>query len=85
MKNYSKIIKIASKNSTIRKGIVISLTVGTLLNLINQGNLILSTQFPEVSVIKIFLTYITPFMVSVYSTTTALLNTEYAEINQQKN
>ncbi|MFD2163330.1 nitrate/nitrite transporter NrtS [Paradesertivirga mongoliensis] len=73
MKKVRKIIKIASNYSIIRKAILTSIIVGTILNLINQGNLIFTNQIAEVSITKMSITYLTPFMVSLYSTTTALL------------
>lgn len=73
MKKVRKIIKIASNYSIIRKAILTSIIVGTILNLINQGNLIFTNQIAELSITKMSITYLTPFMVSLYSTTTALL------------
>lgn len=52
---------------------MISLSVGTMLNLINQGDYILQMQWEKISVFKAFLTYLTPFCVSTYSTATALM------------
>jgi hypothetical protein len=76
MITIKKTAKIEIKYSTIRRGIVLSMVVGTALNLINQGDLIFNNQFPKVSVLKVALTYVTPFIVSVYSTTAALLSRE---------
>ncbi|MBC8054021.1 MAG: nitrate/nitrite transporter NrtS [Sphingobacteriaceae bacterium] len=73
MKKLQQIIKIASNISVIKKGILTSAIVGTILNLINQGNLVFSSQMEDLSVIKMCVTYLTPFIVSIYSTTTALL------------
>ena len=73
MKNYRKVLKIASNSSVIKKGMFTSLVVGSILNLINQGNLLFTNQLAEFSLIKMSVTYLTPFLVSVYSTTSALL------------
>ncbi|MGE0410304.1 MAG: nitrate/nitrite transporter NrtS [Amphiplicatus sp.] len=43
---------------------VVAVIVGTLLNLINQGDALLSGG--EVSVLKIVLTYLVPFVVSTH-------------------
>lgn len=43
----------------------ISLIVGTLLTIINQGDMILAGQLPPIW--KIILTYLVPFCVSSYS------------------
>jgi hypothetical protein len=45
-----------------------------VLNFVNQGNLLLGNQLPDISIVKICLTYLTPFLVSVYSTTSAVLD-----------
>jgi len=57
---------------TLKKGILISAIVGSILNIINQGELIMTHQWDKISFFKLCLTYLTPFTVSVYSTTTAL-------------
>lgn len=77
MEKYKKVLKITFQTSTIKKGFIISAIVGTLLNLINQGNLLFTNHFPEVSIVKISLTYITPFIVSVYSITSTILRRDY--------
>ena len=82
MENCQKLLKIASRNSILKKGLLISMVVGTLLNLINQGNLLLTNQLLEVSLFKLSLTYLTPFVVSVYSTATAILKQESTTLNE---
>lgn len=56
----------------IKKGLILSLIIGSILNAINQGDHILANNWNKVSFLKLSLTYITPFLVSVYSTVTAL-------------
>jgi hypothetical protein len=68
-----KFTKLAFHRSTVSKAITISLTVGTVLNLINQGDYILQMQWEKISAFKVLLTYLTPFCVSTYSTATALM------------
>lgn len=82
MEKLKKLLKITFQNSTMKKGFIISAIVGTLLNLINQGNLLFTNQLPEVSIVKLSLTYITPFVVSVYSITSTIIKKEYS-INKQ--
>lgn len=82
MENLKRIIKITFQNSTIKKGFIISAIVGTFLNLINQGNLFFTNHLPEVSIVKLVLTYFTPFAVSVYSITSTKLKQDYT-INKQ--
>ncbi len=69
----NKFTKLAFQRSTVNKAIIISLTVGTVLNLINQGDFIFQMQWQKINVFKVFLTYLTPFCVSTYSTATALM------------
>ncbi|MBO9701278.1 MAG: nitrate/nitrite transporter NrtS [Sporocytophaga sp.] len=67
-------IKFASKPATVKKGLMVSLIVGTVLNVINQGDLFIYQKWESLNFFKLFLTYVTPFLVSVYSTATALQN-----------
>jgi len=73
MEIYLRSIQIVKKKSTLKRAITISILVGSILNLINQGDFILNQQWDHVNFFKLTLTYMTPFMVSVYSTTTALI------------
>ena len=68
-----KFTKLAFQRNTVNKAIIISLTVGTVLNLINQGDFIFQMQWEKISTFKVLLTYLTPFCVSTYSTATALM------------
>jgi len=45
-----------------------SLFVGTLLNLINQGEAILSLRWQDIVFFNLMLTFLVPFAVSVYAT-----------------
>ncbi len=71
MKSICLFLEVASDRSLLRRGLVVSLIVGCLLNLINQGDLLLSGDFAQVSWTKFLLTYCVPFCVSVYSATSA--------------
>ena len=51
----------------IIKSLKISAVVGTILNLINQGELIFALDFVNIDYIKSILTYIVPFLVSTYT------------------
>lgn len=57
--------------SMLKRSLVVSLIVGTLLTAINQGNFILSGDFQTAMAWKIPLTYAVPFIVT---TTGGLLN-----------
>ena len=51
----------------IYTALLVSLVVGSLLNLINSYNVFFGGSFTSENVMKIILTYITPFCVSLYS------------------
>jgi hypothetical protein len=55
--------------ATVRRALVVSLIVGTILITINQLDYILSGDMPPVW--KILLTYFTPYAVSSYSAAAA--------------
>lgn len=50
----------------------IALIVGTLLCLINQGDIIISGNIANIQWIKLLLTYLVPYGVSLYSAISAL-------------
>lgn len=58
-----------SKNK--KNAIVLSLVVGSILNTINSYDIIWEGNFTFRNTIKIILTYITPYCVSLYSATMA--------------
>ncbi len=51
----------------VRTALLVSICIGTVLNLINSLDVVLANQFTVKSISKIILTYITPFCVSLYS------------------
>ena len=51
----------------ILKSFKISIIVGSLLNIINQGEVIFSFDFEHIDYIKSLLTYAVPFLVSSYT------------------
>ena len=53
--------------SIMSKAVKISLIVGTLLNIINQGGYLINFDFDNVNFFKIALTYLIPFFVSSYT------------------
>ena len=71
-------LKIALEKSTLKKGLIVSIVVGSILNLINQGNFLIGNHFSEISIPKICLTYIAPFLVSVYSTSSSIAQQKFA-------
>lgn len=55
------------KKSDINQSLKIALIVGTLLNIINQGDLILNMMIDKINFVKLTLTYFVPFFVSIYT------------------
>ena len=65
----------ALKQKTLHyRAIIIALIVGSILCLINQGDFLLHGNTHEISWIKILLTYLVPYLVSLYSAISALQN-----------
>ena len=60
----SKIWRYATSDGVPRRSCIIALIVGTILNLINQGDA-LFTGMP-IDVTKLLLTYLVPYCVSTY-------------------
>lgn len=67
MNKIDLIIKIASSRTLLLKAIKIAFFVGIILNLINQGNAIISLEFEKLSIFKLLLTFLVPFCVSMYT------------------
>ena len=59
-------------NKNIRRALFVALFIGTLLNLINSYDVFLSGNFELKNSLRIILTYITPFCVSLYSSAKAM-------------
>ena len=70
--NHSKeiIIKTLCDTHTINQSIKIAIVVGTILNIINQGDFIFNMMFDNINYFKLGLTYLVPFCVSTYTAIT---------------
>jgi len=60
---------LAISRSVVQRAIKVSLLVGTLLNLINQGEAFTSLAFETLSFSKLLLTYLVPYSVTTYTAT----------------
>ncbi len=69
--------EVASRPGVVRRSAKVSLLVGTLLVVINQGNLLLSGSFFPELFWKIPLTYCVPYAVSTYAAVDAILSKKY--------
>ncbi len=72
--------RLVFNKKVVRRGLHVALVVGVILNLINQGNQIISLDFSQMNFIKFILTFIVPYLVSSYSSVMAKLNFEVGEI-----
>jgi hypothetical protein len=58
----------------ITTAIIVAVTIGSLLNVINSYDVFIEGKFSTKNIIRIMLTYITPFCVSLYSSVKATKN-----------
>lgn len=65
----------ALSSSVLRRAIRVSLSIGSLLMLINYGDQLLAGTLTARDVLKIALTYCVPFCVSTWSAASALVTT----------
>ncbi len=69
-------LKIALQKNILMRAIKVALVVGSILMLINHGDVILSNGLSIKEFIKITLTYLVPYCVSTYSSTEAICAAE---------
>ncbi|TWU23224.1 hypothetical protein Pla52o_27600 [Novipirellula galeiformis] len=67
-------LRLATKRSVVRRGLGYSVVVGTVLMVINQGDVVLSGELTRTHFVKIGLTYLVPFAVSTLSSVGAMRN-----------
>lgn len=65
---------LAIEVNTLKRSIKVAVIVGTLLMLINHGDIILSGEIESQHMLKILLTYLVPYLVSTYSSVESTLN-----------
>ncbi|MFT4537151.1 MAG: hypothetical protein ACI9P5_004532 [Saprospiraceae bacterium] len=70
---WKYVLDIALQHATLRTSIKVAVIVGIILNLINQGDLIIAMNFEAINFSKFIITFFIPFGVSTYSTVTAKL------------
>ena len=70
------IIKTACGTETLKQSLKISLIVGTILNIINQGDYLFNMMFNDINYFKLTLTYFVPFCVSTYTAITVKMQQE---------
>ena len=66
-KTPSNFWQLAFKKNIIKTSLRVSIIVGIILNLINQGEYIITDNLHEINIIKVIFTFTVPYMVSTYS------------------
>lgn len=66
-------LSIAMRRDVVARGLKVGLIVGTILTVINYGDVILYGQIDQSAYWKIPLTYLVPFCVSTYAGVEAIL------------
>lgn len=64
--------QLAKRRDIVKRSLIIGLIVGTILNLINQGDAMADPS--KFELIKCLLTYTVPYCVSTYGAVTALMH-----------
>ncbi|PLX21423.1 MAG: hypothetical protein C0599_08065 [Salinivirgaceae bacterium] len=67
--------------SVLKRAILVSAVVGSILNLINQGWQITHADWTHINYIKMGLTFLVPYLVSTYSSTKAKLSFPVSEVS----
>lgn len=67
------ILSIIFRKDIVMSGLKVALIVGTILNLVNQGDLMTNLSFNDLDYTKILLTYIVPYAVSTYASVRVIL------------
>lgn len=66
-----KYLNLALRRDIVKRSLIVALVVGTILNLINQPDVMMDPSSLDIS--KCLLTYLVPYCVSTYGAVTALL------------
>jgi len=65
-------IRIATRPDIVRRSLLVSAVVGTILNLINQHEAL--SDIRSVNLFKLLLTYMVPYCVATYGAVSALMS-----------
>lgn len=69
-----KVLQIALQKRIVVDSLKVMIVVGTILNLINQGDRLLALE--DIQWFKFFLTYSVPYLVSTYASVQTILATQ---------
>ncbi len=64
--------QLAKRRDIVKRSLIIAVIVGTILNLINQGDAMVDPS--KFELIKCLLTYTVPYFVSTYGAVTAIMH-----------
>ncbi|MFT5757534.1 MAG: hypothetical protein ACI9LM_002269 [Alteromonadaceae bacterium] len=67
-------LAVAMERKIVKRSLTIAAIVGTILTLINHGDMIISGKVETTHIVKIILTYIVPYAVSTYSSVQSKIN-----------
>lgn len=73
MKYLDLYYKIAISSGVMKKAFRVTLIVGIILNLINQGDTVIYLDFESINFTKFFLTFLVPYSVTTYTAVTLKL------------
>jgi hypothetical protein len=72
--DLSRVLRLCFADGTPRRSLQVALVVGTLLNLINQGDALLHGR--RVNFLKLALTFAVPYIVATYGAVSFRLHSE---------
>ena len=67
MKQFETFCEIMLTKSVVVRALKVSFVVGSILNLINQGDVIIPLDLSNINLAKLLLTYIVPYSVTTYT------------------
>lgn len=76
-KKVNKAIKIAFEKEIVISSIKVAIIVGLILNLINQGENLVTLNFKHLNLLKFFITFSVPYLVSTYASVKVKLDREF--------
>jgi len=77
--SIKKVFAAIIKKSTVKDALEVSFIVGIILNIVNQGDVLFRLEFENLSILKLILTFIVPYLVSAYSSVRTRLSLNLEE------
>jgi len=82
-KKQDTFLSVALRRETIKRSLIVAVIVGTVLNIINQGDVVSGNA--TFDLLKCVLTYLVPFCVSTYGSASAVLSMQRSQAEAQMN